>query len=267
MFIGMYTLSSTADVYLSPALETMTTKFRLSDSLAGVTLLAFGNGAPDVFSSISAAKDSNSDGKLDAVKPLSIVLGGTFFITSCVVFLSVRAANLNEDPNGPPIRMIKVTPRYFIRDVVFYMITCIYLLTVMLAVGYFDIFLAIGLLLIYAIYVVVVVVQSNMGTKTENEQEVEADIKANKFHEMISFHKKASHRNIVENEEIDQIADKVNRQMTKQKTRKLHLDESDPTSEIKEVTPAETFSIQKDDIDEATENTKFDLSENLLRVD
>jgi sodium/potassium/calcium exchanger 6 len=133
MFIGMYTLSSTADIYLSPALETMTTKFGLSDSLAGVTLLAFGNGAPDVFSSISAGGDSNSDGKLDAVKPISIVVGGTFFITSVVVFLSVRASNMNEDPNGAPIRKIKVTPRYFIRDVVFYMITCIYLLIVLLA--------------------------------------------------------------------------------------------------------------------------------------
>jgi len=55
MFIGMYNLASTADIYLSPALETMTTTFRLSDSLAGVTLLAFGNGAPDVFSAIAAA--------------------------------------------------------------------------------------------------------------------------------------------------------------------------------------------------------------------
>jgi len=55
----MYTLASTADIYLSPALETLTVKFGLPDSLAGVTLLAFGNGAPDVFSSISAAADAN----------------------------------------------------------------------------------------------------------------------------------------------------------------------------------------------------------------
>jgi sodium/potassium/calcium exchanger 6 len=109
MFIGMYTLASTADNYLSPALETMTTKFGLSDSIAGVTLLAFGNGAPDVFSSISAAKDGNSDGELDAIKSVSIVLGGTFFITSFVVFLAVRASNANENKEGPPHRQIEVT--------------------------------------------------------------------------------------------------------------------------------------------------------------
>jgi solute carrier family 24 (sodium/potassium/calcium exchanger), member 6 len=54
MFVGMYCLSSTADIYLSPSLEYITVKFGLSDSLAGVTLLAFGNGAPDVFSSIAS---------------------------------------------------------------------------------------------------------------------------------------------------------------------------------------------------------------------
>ena len=51
----MYTLASTADFYLSPSLEHMTVTFKLSESLAGVTLLAFGNGAPDIFAAISAA--------------------------------------------------------------------------------------------------------------------------------------------------------------------------------------------------------------------
>jgi sodium/potassium/calcium exchanger 6 len=51
----MYNLSSTADEYLSPALEYLTLKFGISESLAGVTLLAFGNGAPDVFSSLNAS--------------------------------------------------------------------------------------------------------------------------------------------------------------------------------------------------------------------
>ncbi len=55
VFISMYTLAHSADVYLSPSLETIVTALGCSDSLAGVTLLAFGNGAPDVFSAIAAA--------------------------------------------------------------------------------------------------------------------------------------------------------------------------------------------------------------------
>ena len=55
LYIFMYNLGSTADEYLSPALEHMTVAFGIPESLAGVTLLAFGNGAPDVFASIASA--------------------------------------------------------------------------------------------------------------------------------------------------------------------------------------------------------------------
>ena len=60
----MYNLGSTADSYLSPALETISDKFSCSESLAGVTLLAFGNGAPDVFSAIAASGDSSENGDI-----------------------------------------------------------------------------------------------------------------------------------------------------------------------------------------------------------
>uniref|UniRef100_A0A170V112 Sodium potassium calcium exchanger mitochondrial-like protein n=1 Tax=Triatoma infestans TaxID=30076 RepID=A0A170V112_TRIIF len=41
-------LSSIADVCIVPCISTIATKLRMSDTLAGVTVLAFGNGAPDV---------------------------------------------------------------------------------------------------------------------------------------------------------------------------------------------------------------------------
>ena len=56
----MYNLGSTADMYLSPALETISDKLSCSESLAGVTLLALGNGAPDVFASLSAGGTDES---------------------------------------------------------------------------------------------------------------------------------------------------------------------------------------------------------------
>jgi sodium/potassium/calcium exchanger 6 len=66
IFIGMYLLSDTADAYLSPCLEFITERLSCNESLAGVTLLAFGNGAPDVFGSIAAAGDPDADSTLDA---------------------------------------------------------------------------------------------------------------------------------------------------------------------------------------------------------
>jgi Ca2+/Na+ antiporter len=74
-----YVLANTADRYLVPALNQLSDFFKLSPNVAGndnttnqplylhictvgvgVTLLAFGNGAPDVFTSFSSFK--NGDG-------------------------------------------------------------------------------------------------------------------------------------------------------------------------------------------------------------
>jgi sodium/potassium/calcium exchanger 6 len=148
MFIGLYCLASTADAYLSPALEYITVKFGISESLAGVTLLAFGNGAPDVFSSISAVGGEDAD----AVKSVCILFGGTVFITCVVVALSTNASK--ED------KKITVTPRFFLRDIFFFLITCIYLLFALLVIQEINIFVSVGLLVLYAIYVILVVIQS-----------------------------------------------------------------------------------------------------------
>jgi sodium/potassium/calcium exchanger 6 len=85
MFFFMRNLSTTADEYLSPSLEYMTIKFGISESLAGVTILAFGNGAPDLFTSMSAGGDN-------AVTTMSPLLGSALFISSVVVCLSTYAS-------------------------------------------------------------------------------------------------------------------------------------------------------------------------------
>jgi sodium/potassium/calcium exchanger 6 len=55
-------LGSTADEYLSPTLEAISEKLQCSESLAGVTLLAIGNGASDVFTAISAGGSPSEHG-------------------------------------------------------------------------------------------------------------------------------------------------------------------------------------------------------------
>lgn len=117
MFILMYNLSSTADDYLSPSLEYLTEKSGISESLAGVTLLAFGNGAPDVFAAISATGggDQGSDSTLLTICNL---VGSTLFISTIVLTLTVRAVDEKR---------IKVTPFFFIRDLVFYILMNVYL--------------------------------------------------------------------------------------------------------------------------------------------
>ena len=91
LFIFMYNLASTADEYLSPSIEYMVNKFKISESLAGVTLMALGSGAPDVFSSISAALSSTPDADTGFVgenyTPACSLLGSCVFLTSFVITL------------------------------------------------------------------------------------------------------------------------------------------------------------------------------------
>ena len=86
--IAMWNLGSTADSYLSPALEAISDKLSCSESLAGVTLLALGNGAPDVFSAIAAGGDEDG-----LNLQVSSLIGSSFFIACIVMALALRAAD------------------------------------------------------------------------------------------------------------------------------------------------------------------------------
>ena len=163
MIVLMYNLASTADQYLSPSLEYITLKFKLSESLAGVTLLAFGNGAPDVFSALSASEQGATvkkgaaadDGPQElgnALLPTSALMGSALFISTIVVQMSLRAQTVSE-----PHLQVKMTPYFFLRDIAFYLMVMIYLLVIMLFVGRVDFIVGIGFLLAYAVYVTVVV--------------------------------------------------------------------------------------------------------------
>lgn len=175
----MYNLGSTADQYLSPALEAIAERLSCSESLAGVTLLALGNGAPDVFAAYSAS--SGGDGG-DITFTVSCLMGSAFFITSVVMYLSVNGAEVVDDT-----KKIRVTKRFFLRDLIFYMLATVYLLFVIIFIGKITIVITIGFLALYMIFVVTVVVQSKMkGSNEEEDQQDRQDAqKALDFTEMI----------------------------------------------------------------------------------
>lgn len=79
--ICFHLLSSTAENYLSPALAKLAEILKFSETLAGVTLLALGNGAPDVITAIVAG-GGDSDG-------ISIAIGSIFgaglFVTTATL--------------------------------------------------------------------------------------------------------------------------------------------------------------------------------------
>ncbi|CAO3590951.1 unnamed protein product [Absidia cylindrospora] len=71
-------VSVVASDFFCPNLQTISTKLKLSESMAGVTILAFGNGSPDLFSTFSAM--NSGSGSL----AIGELIGAAFFIVSVV---------------------------------------------------------------------------------------------------------------------------------------------------------------------------------------
>ncbi|KAI8340551.1 Sodium/calcium exchanger protein-domain-containing protein [Chlamydoabsidia padenii] len=71
-------VSVVASDFFCPNLQTISTKLQLSESMAGVTILAFGNGSPDLFSTFSAM--NSGSGSL----AIGELIGAAFFIVSVV---------------------------------------------------------------------------------------------------------------------------------------------------------------------------------------
>ncbi|KAH8675749.1 Sodium/calcium exchanger protein-domain-containing protein [Xylariales sp. PMI_506] len=105
-WLGMLftTIGIAASDFFSVNLSTIATILGLSESLAGVTFLAFGNGSPDVFSTF-AAMGSNSGSM--AVGEL---LGAAGFITSVVAGSMAL------------VREFKVSKKTFVRDICFFIV-------------------------------------------------------------------------------------------------------------------------------------------------
>ncbi|CAA3025518.1 cation/calcium exchanger 5 [Olea europaea var. sylvestris] len=135
LLLQFYILVKTAQDRFSVVVTKLSTHLKLSPSMGAVTLLALGNGAPDVFASVAAVRGGQPRTGFGA-----ILSAGTFVSAFVVGFVAIYASPFAVDP-AP-----------FIRDVLFYLTAALFLFYVYLSA---EIFLwqAIGFVGFYLFFV------------------------------------------------------------------------------------------------------------------
>uniref|UniRef100_UPI00398F81A5 mitochondrial sodium/calcium exchanger protein isoform X2 n=1 Tax=Pristiophorus japonicus TaxID=55135 RepID=UPI00398F81A5 len=144
-------LGATAEDFFCPNLAAISASLKLSHNVAGVTFLALGNGAPDVFSAIVAFSDPRT-----ANLAIGALFGAGIFVTT-VVAGGVALA-----------RPFTVASRPFLRDVIFYM-AAVFWTFVVLYFQSIDLGQALGYLALYAVYVFTVIISSIIYKKGKNQ--------------------------------------------------------------------------------------------------
>ncbi|KAI9681632.1 MAG: hypothetical protein M1829_000830 [Trizodia sp. TS-e1964] len=157
MWLGMLftTIGIAASDFFCINLSTIATILGMSENLAGVTFLAFGNGSPDVFSTFSAM--STNSGSL-AVGEL---IGAAGFITAVVAGSMAL------------VRDFKVPRKTFVRDVVFFIAAASFTMW-FLVDGRLQLWECAAMISFYVFYVITVVVWHWRQVKRRRRREREA---------------------------------------------------------------------------------------------
>lgn len=132
-------LGVTAGKFFCPNLSAISTMLKLSHNVAGVTFLAFGNGAPDIFSALVAFSDPHT---------ASLAFGALF--GAGVLVTTVVAGGIAI------LRPFTAASRPFLRDIIFYMVA-VFLIFTALYLGRVTLAWALGYLGLYVFYVFTVV--------------------------------------------------------------------------------------------------------------
>ncbi|KAK5979464.1 Mitochondrial sodium/calcium exchanger protein [Trichostrongylus colubriformis] len=148
-------VSTTADDFFSPSVSSIVAHLKISESIAGVTFMAFGNGAPDIFGSIASVLSSP---KPKAGLALGELLGAGIFVTSVVTATIILT------------RPFKIDIFATIRDLIFYLIALGWILFVFLYSHQVYIWEPSGYLGLYAIYIITVIVGYRLHKRKRKHQ-------------------------------------------------------------------------------------------------
>ena len=153
------TLGISASDFFCPNLATIAQLLNLDENVAGVTLLAFGNGSPDVFATFAALR--TNAGSL----AIGELLGAASFIISCVVgsMCIIKPFRVNRGP--------------FLRDTTFFAVAITTLLFILYD-GWIHAWEAALLVVLYLAYVFTVIIGSWWERRREKRRQLEARIRS-----------------------------------------------------------------------------------------
>lgn len=135
-------LGLAASKFFCPNLSAISSTLRLTHNVAGVTFLALGNGAPDVFSAMAAFSRPQTAGLA-----IGALFGAGIFVTT-VVAGSVAL-----------VKPFTVASRPFLRDMIFYMAAVFWTFTILYK-GHIALAEALGYLGLYMVYVATVLISA-----------------------------------------------------------------------------------------------------------
>ncbi|XP_053276571.1 mitochondrial sodium/calcium exchanger protein [Pleuronectes platessa] len=159
-------LGLTASKFFCPNLSAISTSLHLTHNVAGVTFLALGNGAPDIFSAIAAFSHPHTAGLA-----VGALFGAGIFVTT-VVAGSVAL-----------VKPFAVASRPFLRDVIFYMVA-VFWTFLMLYRGTTALAEILGYLGLYVVYVLTVIISAYIYSRQKHSMNtsVQTDPQIPDFH-------------------------------------------------------------------------------------
>ncbi|KAK7934074.1 hypothetical protein WMY93_004970 [Mugilogobius chulae] len=142
LFFLFIILGLTASKFFCPNLSAISTSLRLTHTVAGVTFLALGNGAPDIFSAMAAISRPHTAGLA-----VGALFGAGIFVTT-IVAGSVAL-----------VKPFALASRPFLRDLIFYM-SAVFWTFVILYRGTISLGETLGYLSLYVMYVLTVIIST-----------------------------------------------------------------------------------------------------------
>lgn len=151
LFLQIRLLEYVSDGFISSAIGKITTYMKLTEAMAGATLLAFSNGATDIITTVVASGNEDNDDLA-----VGALFGASTFALTIILAVVIWARPgkvIKEVKNN--LIFFQLQRGNFVRDVVVYLIS----VTIFIVLGFFSTpYWIIGsvLILIYVIYVILV---------------------------------------------------------------------------------------------------------------